>query len=73
MKNVNCHDIDGNILNVGDNVVVLDIEDLEGDIPSRGDVLIVTECSDPESNFVSFGSKYAFYGHRILKLTNTKN
>lgn len=66
MKNFFCNDVDGNTLEVGDEVIVLDIEDLEGDIPPRGKLLKVTLCIDAESNYVEFG-EYAFYGHRVLK------
>jgi hypothetical protein len=67
-KNMNCNDVDGNILNLGDKVVVLDAEDLEGIAPKRGELLIVTKCIDAESNYIEFDSKYAFYGHRILRV-----
>jgi len=66
MKNFFCNDVDGNTLEVGDEVIVLDIEDLEGDTPPRGKLLKVTNCIDAESNYIEFG-EYAFYGHRVLK------
>jgi len=73
MKNYFCNDVDGNILQNGDWVVVLDAEDLEGDAPKRGQRLIVSDCKDAESNYVEFTGdlhqSYGFYGHRVLKLS----
>lgn len=69
MKNLFSNDVDGNQLSVGDLVVVLDVDDLEGTFPQRGQLLRVTKCDDPESNYVEFGD-YAFYGHRVLKISN---
>jgi len=74
--NVDCHDVDGNVLLVGDKVVMLDIEDLEGTYPTRGDVLIVSELKDAESNYVKFVDSevsdlvYEFFGHRVLVLND---
>ena len=67
-----CNDADGNILLEGDYVVVLDNTELEGYIPSRGSLLVVSKCIDEESNYIEFGTDYAFYGHRVLKLNNVK-
>ena len=73
MKNYFCNDVDGNLLEVGDMVVVLDAEDLEGYVPKRGQRLMVVNCKDAESNYVEFvgglHDKYGFYAHRVLKLT----
>ena len=70
MKNLHCNDLDGNILSIGDKVVMLDTSDLEGKIPSRCEVLEVTNCLDTESNYISFNNEYSFFGHRVLKLVN---
>lgn len=67
MKDFFCNDLDGNILEVGDKVIVLNIADLEGETPQRGELLKVTKCIDAESNYIEFG-EYAFYGHRVLKV-----
>lgn len=73
-KNLYCNDIDGNVLNVGDVVVLLDIEELEGDVPNRADVLMVSACTDAESNYIHFNDgKYGFFGHRVLKLNYKVN
>lgn len=73
MKNFFCNDVDGNLLQHGDMVVVLDAEDLEGDAPKRGQRLMVANCKDAESNYVEFigglNQMYGFYGHRVLKLS----
>jgi len=73
MKNQFCNDVDGNILEIGDMVVVLDAEDLEGDVPRRGQRLMVVNLNDAESNYVEFvgdlNNRYGFYAHRVLKLT----
>jgi hypothetical protein len=73
MKNQFCNDVDGNILELGDMVVVLDAEDLEGDAPKRGQRLLVVNLNDAESNYVEFvgdlKQRYGFYAHRVLKLT----
>lgn len=66
-SNIFCHDIDGNILSVGDSVVVLDVEDLD-EKPLRGEVLVVSRIEDAESNYVRFDHDTAFFGHRVLKL-----
>jgi len=72
--NVDCHDVDGNVLLVGDKVVMLDTEDMEGTYPTRGDVLFVSELLDAESNYVKFVDSevsdmyYEFFGHRVLAL-----
>ena len=71
MKNLFCNDIDGTILSVDDEVVVLDIEDLEGNIPNRGEILRVSELCDAESNYIEFtglNGIYGMYGHRVLKV-----
>jgi hypothetical protein len=69
MKNLNCNDVDGNILNVGDKVVMLDTADLDGFFPPKGCVLRVSECRNPEDNTIAFNDgQYAFFGHRVLKL-----
>jgi hypothetical protein len=67
MKHMN--DIDGNILRIGDSVVVLDTSELEGDAPIRG-MLLQVAGGDTESNYIDFGS-YVFYGHRVLKVKGT--
>lgn len=66
-KNIFCHDIDGNVLSVGDSVVVVDIEDLD-EKPIRGQVLVVSGIEDAESNYVRFNFDMAFFGSRVLKL-----
>jgi hypothetical protein len=66
-KNIFCHDMDGNILNVGDSVVVVDVEDLD-EKPTRGQVLVVSALEDAESNYVRFNFDMAFFGSRVLKL-----
>lgn len=72
LKNVDCNDVNGKVLNVKDVVCVIDIEDLEGDTPYKGEVLVVTECVDPESNYIAFRGNdrkvYIFYGHRVRKV-----
>lgn len=71
-QNFFCNDQAGNFLKVGDKVVVTEINELEGDRPEIGDMLKVTKIIDTESNYVEFG-KYAFYGHRVLKLSEKPN
>lgn len=66
-KNIFCHDMDGNILSVGDSVVVIDVEDLD-EKPVRGQVLVVSSLEDAESNYVRFNFDMAFFGSRVLKL-----
>lgn len=72
MKSYFCNDVDGKILEIGDMVVVLDVQDLEGDAPKRGQKLMVTEIKEQESNYVEFTgdlhASYSFYAHRVLKL-----
>jgi hypothetical protein len=70
-SNKYCNDVDGNILNVGDYVIVLDVDDLDCDLV-RGDVLIVTNVDDPISNYIRYRKdedeeEYGFYGHRVLR------
>jgi hypothetical protein len=67
-----CNDVDGNILNVGDYVIVLDCEDLEDCDILRGDILRVTNVDDPVSNYIKYrkdecDTEYGFYGHRVLR------
>lgn len=72
MKNQIFNDVDGNELIPGDKVVCLDIEDLEGANLRRGDVLVVTRLIDLGPNYIGFKGgheEYAFYGHRVLKLS----
>lgn len=73
MKNLFCNDVDGNLLENGDWVVILDAEDLDGDAPKRGQRLMVGNCKDAESNYVEFigefSKEYGLYGHRVLKLS----
>lgn len=66
-KNIFCHDMDGNVLSVGDSVVVIDVEDLD-EKPVRGQVLVVSSLEDAESNYVRFNFDMAFFGSRVLKL-----
>jgi hypothetical protein len=72
-SNKHCNDVDGNILNVGDYVIALDVDDLDCDLV-RGDVLIVTNVDDPISNYIRYRKdddedkeEYGFYGHRVLR------
>lgn len=68
------NDMDGNVLNVGDIVVLLEDSDFDDNIIAhRGDTLIVKSLDDIESNLVTFSSvDYSsdsqFFGHRVLKL-----
>lgn len=71
-SNKYCNDVDGNILNVGDYVIALDVDDLEDCDLVRGDILIVTHVDDPVSNYVRYrkdeeDTEYGFYGHRVLR------
>jgi hypothetical protein len=74
IKQTQCHDVDGNVLQVNDRVVFLDIEDLDGNPPRRGDVLIVTDLLDVDSSYVRFVDEqdveksYEFFSHRVLKV-----
>lgn len=61
------NDIDGNILNVGDLVVLIDDSELENDPPKRGDVLKITRLLDLESNLIECG-KFSLFGDRLLKV-----
>jgi hypothetical protein len=60
-----------NTLEVGDKVVMIDINDMiDNEIP-RGTVLIVSKLLELDTNYIEFdslGQKYSFYGHRVLKL-----
>jgi hypothetical protein len=70
-SNKHCNDVEGNILNVGDDVVVLDIEDLEDCDLVRGDVVKVADVNNIVSNYIKYRrgkNEYGFYGHRVLKL-----
>ena len=72
-SNKHCNDVDGNILNVGDYVIALDVDDLHDCDLVRGDILIVTHVDDPVSNFLIFRKdedekEYGFYGHRVLRV-----
>jgi uncharacterized Zn ribbon protein len=72
-SNKHCNDVDGNILQNGDDVVVLDCEDLEDCDLVRGDIVKVTSVYDTTTNYVNFikgHMEYGFYGHRVLKLKN---
>jgi uncharacterized Zn ribbon protein len=60
-------DMDGNILDVGDLVVLIDDSELENDPPRRGDVLKVTRLINLESNFIECG-KFSLFGDRLLKV-----
>ena len=71
-SNKHCNDVDGNILNVGDYVIALDVDDLHDCDLVRGDILIVTHIYDPVSNYIGFRKdedekEYGFYGHRVLR------
>ena len=64
------NDADGNELNEGDKVVVLDGEGLDIPLP-RGTVLYINQILDHESNYIEFdipSTTHAFYGDRVLKL-----
>jgi uncharacterized Zn ribbon protein len=66
------NDVDGNILNIGDFVVLLDDSELEEDTSRRGDVLKITKLIDSDSNFIegsnSEESGIWIFGHRVLKV-----
>lgn len=65
------NDIDGNVLKVGDSVVVIDDSELIGDPPKRGDVLQVTKLVDSNSNYIECGD-FGLYAHRLLKINSIK-
>ena len=60
-------DVDGNILSVGDLVVLLDDSELVDNPPKRGDVLQITALLDLDSNFIECGN-HSLYAHRLLKV-----
>ena len=60
-------DIDGQVIHVGDIVVILDDTELDENPPKRGDVLQVTALLDLESNFIECG-KHSLFAHRVLKV-----
>ena len=65
-------DMDGNILNVGDFVVLLDDSELEEETPKRGDALKITKLIDLDSNFIECNNSehgtFSLFGYRLLKL-----
>lgn len=61
------NDFDGNIISLGDLVVLLDDTELVENPPKRGDVLQVTALIDQESNSIECG-RYSLYAHRLLKV-----
>jgi uncharacterized Zn ribbon protein len=65
-------DMDGNILNVGDFVVLLDDSELEEQTPRRGDALKITKLIDLDSNFIECNNSehgtFSLFGYRLLKL-----
>ena len=66
------NDVDGNILDLGDSVVLLDDSELEEDTPRRGDVLKITKLIDLGSNFIECSDSdyetFSLFGHRVLKV-----
>lgn len=60
-------DMDGQVIHVGDIVVILDDTELDENPPKRGDVLQVTALLDLESNFIECGN-YSLFAHRLLKV-----
>jgi uncharacterized Zn ribbon protein len=66
------NDVDGNILNIGDFVVLLDDSELEEDTSRRGDVLKITKLIDSDSNFIEGSNSeygtFSLFGHRVLKV-----
>jgi hypothetical protein len=61
-------DSDGNHIQIGDLVVVLDDVSLVGDPPRRGEVLEVTRIADQDSNYIELDNKYGFFAYRVLKI-----
>lgn len=68
-------DIDGNLLSVGDEVILIDVEDLDLDpmYPlTRGHRMFVNKIISHESNAIEFvdanNYKTEIYGHRVLKV-----